>query len=149
VASGFFCSHVCRRHTCGQTESTPATRWPRSTPSRESASTPGDWALSSRSLPTSVCTNVCTALLCARNAKWMYNGRVRGSLWFTISAKSTFLGCSIDPIPIKSSVQPPLDTKRPVFNDLWTVGLVLKHVFSTVSLAGFVQNSVKHYGVKY
>jgi len=67
-------------------------RWPRSTPSRENVSTPGDWAWSSRSLPTSVGTNACTASLCARNVKWMYNGRVRDSRWFTISARSMSSG---------------------------------------------------------
>jgi hypothetical protein len=48
--------------------------------------------LSSRSLPTFVSISTLTASSYAPIEKWMYNGRVRGSLWFTISAKSTRLG---------------------------------------------------------
>ncbi|HSG41758.1 MAG TPA: hypothetical protein VLA72_01265, partial [Anaerolineales bacterium] len=50
------------------------------------------WGSWSRSLPTSACRSACIDLCCARNGKWMYNGLVRGSLWFTISARSTPLG---------------------------------------------------------
>jgi len=71
-------------------------RWkPGSTASRASASTPDVWAWSSRSLPTSVCTNACIASLCAPNAKWMYNGTYSHS--FTISARSTPFGCCPSP----------------------------------------------------
>ena len=43
---------------------------------------------------------------CAQNPKWMYNGRVRGSQWCTISGKSAFLG--------RSSSPPAMDTPPPV-----------------------------------
>jgi len=49
-----------------------------------------------------VFANICvhkrmSASLCARNVKWMYNGRVRGLRWYTISARSTPLGCCPSP----------------------------------------------------
>ena len=47
--------------------------------------------------PTSVSTSACTVLPFVPNRKWMYNGRVRGLLWFTISARSTPLERSADP----------------------------------------------------
>jgi hypothetical protein len=57
-----------------------------------------------RSFPTSVCRNACTASRCVRNEKWMYNGDYL--LWFTISARSTPLGRSSDPRRSKTSVKP-------------------------------------------
>ena len=45
----------------------------------------------SRFLRTSVCINTWTVSPYAPNGKWMYNGGY--SLWFTISARSTPLGC--------------------------------------------------------
>ena len=39
-------------------------------------------------LPIFVFTSACTASPSAPNIKWMYTGRVCGSLWFTILARS-------------------------------------------------------------
>ena len=87
---------------------------------------------SSQSSPTSVYKSAWTASRYAPSRRWMYNGGC--SPWYTISAKSTPLGHSIDPKPIKPSVQLPLNTRRPVFNDLWLVKAHSKTGFSTVSL---------------
>ncbi len=48
--------------------------------------------VSSRCSPIFGCKSDWITSSSARKPKWMYNGRVRGSLWYTISARSTCLG---------------------------------------------------------
>ncbi len=98
---------------------------------------PDAWGSSSPSLPTSVSISTWTASPYAPNVKWMYNGRVRGSLWFTILAKSTCSGRCSNP---SLSLFTPLHC---CLHGLTSAGLNLylsKFVFSTVSLARPLQN---------
>ena len=87
------------------------------------------------SLPTSVCTSAWATSLYGPNWKWMYNGRVRGSLWYIISARSTPLGRSTDPWWKQIPVKPPTTPDTGISITPATGKALYKTTFSTVSLA--------------
>jgi hypothetical protein len=69
-----------------------------------------------------------------RRDQWIYNGRVRGSLWYTISARSTRLGRSTNPWPSKTFVKPPAMQETGLSISPRSGKALYKISFSTVSL---------------